>query len=68
MKISLRASSPIWASEKRVLRERASKRRSQEGQGKGELAMISHKISFVLRPDEGKYHWLKDDVSEIKVD
>ena len=65
---SLRASSPIWASEKRVSRERASERRSRDGQGKGELATISHKISFVLRPDEGKYHWLKNDVPEIKVD
>ena len=65
---SLRASSPIWASEKRVSRERWSERRSREGQGKGELATISHKISFVLRPDEGKYHWLKNDVPEIKVD
>ena len=53
---------------KRVSRERASKRRSREGQGKGELATISHKISFVLRPDEGKYHWLKNGVPEIKVD
>jgi len=53
---------------KRVSRERASERRSREGQGKGELATISHKNSFVLRPDEGKYHWLKNDVPEIKVD
>ena len=53
---------------KRVSRERASKRGSREGQGKGELATISHKISFVLRLDEGKYHWLNNDVPEIKVD
>ena len=53
---------------KRVSRERASERRSREGQRKGELATISHKISFVLRPDEGKYHWLKNDVPENKVD
>ena len=53
---------------KRVSRERASKRRSRDGQRKRELATISHKISFVLRPDEGKYHWLKNDVPEIKVD
>ena len=46
---------------KRVSRERASERRSREGQRKGELATISHKISFVLRPDEGKYNWLKND-------
>ena len=49
-------------------RERASERRSSEGQRKGELATISHKISFVLRLDEGKYHWLKNDVPENKVD
>ena len=30
--------------------------------------MICHKFSFVLRPEEGKYHWLKSDVLEIKVD
>ena len=53
---------------KRVSRERASEWRSCEGLRKGELATISHKISFVLRPDEGKYHWLKNDVPEIKVD
>ena len=53
---------------KRVSRERASERRSREGQGKGELVTISHKISSVLRPDEGKCHWLKNDVPEIKVD
>ena len=54
---SLRASSPIWASEA-----------SREGPAKGELATIPYKFSFVLRPDEGKYHWLKNDVPEIKVD
>ena len=37
----------------RVSRERASERRSREGQRKGELATISHKFSFVLRSDEG---------------
>ena len=37
-----------------VSRERASERRSREEQRKGELATISHKISFVLRSDEGK--------------
>ena len=41
---------------------------SREGSRKGELGTISHKISFVLLPDEGKYHWLKNDVPEIKVD
>ena len=39
---------------KRVSQKRASERQSRWGQGKGELATISHKISFVLRPDEGK--------------
>ena len=53
---------------KRVSRERASERRSREGQRKKELATIPYKFSFVLRPDEGKYHWLKNDVPEIKVD
>ena len=53
---------------KRVSRERASEQRSREGPRKGVLATISHKISFVLRPDEGKYHWRKNDVQEIKVD
>ena len=53
---------------KRVSPERASERRSREGQRKGELATIPCKFSFVLRPDEGKYHWLKNDVPEIKVD
>ena len=49
-------------------RQRAAKPRSREGQGKGELATIPYKFSFVLRLDEGKYHWLKNDVPEIKVD
>ena len=53
---------------KPVSRERASERKSREGQRKGELATISDKISFVLRPDEGKYNWLKIDVPENKVD
>ena len=58
----------LFGGAKRVSRERASERRSREGQRKGELATISHKISFVLRPDEGKYNWLKNDVPENKVD
>ena len=58
----------LFGRAKRVSRERASERRSREGQRKGELATISHKISFVLRSDEGKYHWLKNDVPENKVD
>ena len=53
---------------KRVSRECASERRSREGLANGELATIPYKFSFVLRPDEGKYHWLKNDVLEIKVD
>ena len=53
---------------KRVSRERASERRSREGPAKGELATIPYKFSFVLRPDEEKHHWLKNDVPEIKVD
>jgi len=53
---------------KRVSRQHASERRSREGQRKGKLATIPYKFSFVLRPDEGKYHWLKNDVPEIKVD
>ena len=60
---SLRASSRIFWPVKRVSRERTS-----EGQRKGELVTIPYKFSFVLRPDEGKYHWLKSDVLEIKVD
>ena len=63
---SLRASSPMWASEASLARTR--ERRSREGPVKGELATIPYKFSFVLRPDEGKYHWLKNDVPEIKVD
>ena len=59
--VSLRASSPIWASE-------TSLARTREEQRKGELATIPYKFSFVLRPDEGKYHWLKNDVPEIKID
>ena len=43
-------SSPIWAS---------------EGLRKGELSTVSHKFSFVLRPGEGKYHWLKNNAPEI---
>ena len=37
-------------------------------QRKGQLAMISPKFLFVLRPDEVKYHQLKNDFPEIKVD
>ena len=58
----------LFGRAKRVSRKRASERRSREGQRKGELATISHEISFVLRSDERKYHWLKNDVRENKVD
>ena len=58
----------LFGRAKRAARERASERRSREGPAKGELATIPYKFSFVLRPDEGKYHWLKNDVPEIKVD
>ena len=58
----------LFGRAKLVSRERASERRSCEGQRKGELVTISHKISFALRQDEGKYNWLKNDVPENKVD
>ena len=58
----------LFGRAKRVSRERARERRSREGERKGELATIFHKISFVLRPEEGKYHWMKNDVPENKVD
>ena len=41
----------LFGQVKRVSRERASERPA-----KGELATIPYKVSFVLRPDEGKYH------------
>ena len=53
----LEAIFPIWVSDG-----------CHEGPRKKELATISHKFSFVLRPDKGKYHWLKNDVQDIKVD
>ena len=58
----------LFGRAKPTTRERASTRRSREGPAKGELATIPYKFPFVLRPDEGKYHWLKNDVPEIKVD
>ena len=58
----------LFGRAKRVSRERTSERKIREGQRKGQLATISFKISFVLRPDEGKYNWLKIDVPENKVD
>ena len=57
----------FFASKLSYLGER-SERRSREGPAKGGLATIPFKFSFVLRADEGKYHWLKNDVPEIKVD
>ena len=58
----------LFGRAKRAARERASERRSREGPAKGELATIPFKFLFVLRLAEGKYHWLKNDVPEIKVD
>ena len=46
----------LFGRAKRGARERGSERRSREGPAKGELATIPFKFSFVLRPDEGKYH------------
>ena len=40
---------------------------SEQGVKKEELAMICHKFSFPLCLDEGKYHWLKNNVPAIKV-
>lgn len=56
---SLLARSPVLASEARCTRERASEWRSREGWRKGELATNSSKISFLPRPDEAKYLWMK---------
>ena len=50
----------LFGREKRAARERTSERRSRKGPAKGELATIPFKFSFVLRPDEEKYHWLKN--------
>ena len=58
----------LFGRAKRAARERASERRSRKGPRKGELVTTTHKFSFVLPSDEGKYHWLKNDVPEIKVD
>ena len=64
---SLRASSPIWASETSLgrTRKRATK---PQGAEKRRACTIAYKFSFVLCPGEGKYHWLKNDVPKIKVD
>ena len=58
----------LFGRAKRAARERASERRSRKGPRKGELVTITHKFSFVLPSDEGKYHWLKNDGPQIKVD
>ena len=60
----------LFGRAKRAARaSRASEQRSREGPAKGELATIPlYKFSFVLCPDEGKYHWLKNDVPEIKAE
>ena len=58
----------LFGRAKRVTQEHMSEQRSREELRKGELATISHKILFVLCPDKGKYHWLKNDVPENKVD
>ena len=44
----------------------ASEQQSHKEPGKGELATISHKFFFVLHPDKGKYHWLKNQSWLIK--
>ena len=40
---------------------------SEQWRTKGELAEISHKFSFVLRPNKGKYHWLKVTLQKLKL-
>ena len=40
---------------------------SEQWRTKGELAAISHKFSFVLRPNKGKYHWLKVTLQKLKL-
>ena len=59
---SLRASSPVWASETGLMK---MCKRAVKAQRKGELTTIPYKFLFVLCPDKGKYHWLKNDVPEI---
>ena len=61
--ISLLASSPFMVSE--ASHER---RREWEGLRKGKLSIISYKLSFLLRPDEAKYCWLKNDAQSINFD
>ena len=61
----LLASSKFMASEGSRDQGRASERRSRGEGWEGELATISYKFSFLLRPDEAKYHWLKNDAPPI---
>ena len=46
----------------------ASELRSRGERRKGELVTISYKFSFLLHPDEAKYHWLKKDAPPINFD
>ena len=57
----------LFGRAKRAARERASERRCREGPAKGELATIPYKFLFVLRPYEGKYHWLKMTFRKLKL-
>ena len=41
---------------------------SEEGRTEKKLATVSYKFSFLLCPDEGKYHWLKNDALPINFD
>ena len=41
---------------------------SEEGRTEKKLAMVSYKFSFLLCPDEAKYHWLKNDALSINFD
>ena len=59
----------LFGRAKQAARECTSERQSREEPRKGELATISHKFSFIVRSDKGKYHWLKNDIpDQIKVD
>ena len=63
--ISLLASSPLIFMVSEASHER---RRKWEGLRKGKLSIISYKLSFLLRPDEAKYCWLKNDAPSINFD
>ena len=64
---SLRASSPIWVSETSLSRTRE---RAAKPQGAEERRACNDPLQIFIctSPDEGKYHWLRNDVPEIKVD